>query len=97
MAFVPVYSFSGIQERSETVALVEIPFEFLVGDVRFPPGCYGLEFCEIPGMLSLRKAGEHTPGVLVQAIPGQHSNLPKELIFYCNGGSYYLAHVYGGY
>jgi hypothetical protein len=96
LAFVPVYSFSEIQESSETVSLVEIPFEFMVGDVRFPAGRYGLDRCEVPGMLRLRRAGEHTSGVLVQAIPGQHSNSPRELIFYCHRGSYFLAHVYGG-
>jgi hypothetical protein len=82
--------------RREEMALAEVPFDFVVGEVLLPAGLYEVEPSSLLGMLKLRRAGCESQPVLVPAVnldQGQRP-IPDKLLFYCQQNLYFLAQAF---
>jgi len=82
--------------RGEGTALVQVPFDFVVGEMLLSAGLYEVEPSKLLGMLRLRRAGCDSQPVLVPAVnldQGQKP-IPDKLLFYCQQNLYFLAQAF---
>jgi hypothetical protein len=84
--------------KASTTWIAHIGFDFVVGQIMFPPGPYFVESSGTAGVFSLRPSGHDVPNAFVQAItiPKQNNGLSGKLLFYCRGEHYFLAQVLVG-
>ena len=82
--------------RRERTALVEVPFDFVVGEVLLPAGLYEVSPSSLLGMLKLRRAGTDSQPMLVPAVnlDQEQRSIPDKLLFYCQEDLYFLAHAF---
>jgi hypothetical protein len=93
-ALVPLSDQHSAANQQADAAVVNVPFDFVVGEMLLPAGAYDLEQTEIPGMLALRRNGCEYPAALVQEIRSERDR--SKLLFYRQENLYFLAQVLAG-
>lgn len=98
-ALVPL-SNQDVDTNTDSDAVAQVPFDFVVGEMLFPAGAYDVTQTDIPGTLALRRNGSEYPTALVQEIRSSprsdgRSGRPfkNELLFYRQENLYFLAQV----
>ena len=82
---------TGVGAETES-AIVEVPFDFMVGDRVLRAGTYAVEPSDTPGRLRFRSQERDDDGILVQAINNSRleSVIPEKLLFLVQQNTYYL-------
>lgn len=90
-AFVPLSNAMDAPEADAAAAVADVPFDFVVGEMLLPAGCYDVEPTEIPGVRALRRNGCQYPAALVQEIRSESDG--SKLLFYRQQNLYFLAQI----
>ncbi len=75
--------------------LVDLPFDFFVGEIQFGAGPYTIEPAGRPEVFTVRRLAGGSPAVLVQGthLPNHGHSAASRLLFCRQGKQYFLAQV----